>query len=143
MTDLPPLLERVKAARGPDRELGAEVWLALERDTICRSQGYHRWAGLQPKGLLSSMSDSSALRAYAMAKTPDITSSLDAAIALTERVLPGWEMLLSNEGEQHNSGWVASIGPRATFTSYEAEACAPALALLAATIAAVIAKQES
>ena len=65
-TDLAALLERVRKATGPDRELDYEIPLAVEPPP--------------PTGFWTTD------REY----YPPITSSIDAALGLVERVLPGW-----------------------------------------------------
>lgn len=82
MTDLSELIERVKAATGPDRELDGDIahamsivpdWCAAHRDANQR----HVWTdGDRP------------LHAEQWI-APDVTASIDAALALVGRCLPG------------------------------------------------------
>lgn len=65
VNDIDALLERVKAATGPDRNLDAML---------------HHWA-------------LSGVGTGYYADSPSYTASIDAALALTERVLPGREWL--------------------------------------------------
>lgn len=85
MTDLKALLERVEAATGPDDDLDAEVWLAIV-------------PGASRKNLLADWPDEEPLWEYHDAErntlfraglVPSLTASIDAALALVERVLPG------------------------------------------------------
>lgn len=81
--DVEGLLERVKAATGPDRELDRAIG---EHFGECDYSGpaHHRplsdWA-----------------RPY--------TASIDAALALVERCLPGWVVLI----DQYPSSWTVNI----------------------------------
>jgi hypothetical protein len=85
MTDLQSLLSRVEGANGPDREL--DCLIAAATDYRNRFTGE----------LLAEWLEDPARRAEAMQweGVPYVTSSLDAALALCERVLPGeaWGLL--------------------------------------------------
>lgn len=135
MTDFPSLLARLESADGPGREIDALLMVAIEPPT---GDAFWQWRGLQPKGT-QDRAEADLQADYAREHAPAYTASLDAAIALCRRALPGWEVLLSNEGDVH---WVASIGPRGTFTSCEAVTPAPALALCIATVKALIVAQQ-
>lgn len=80
MTDIGELLERVKAARGADMLLSNDMWRALR--------------GQEPGSILYH-------------ETPDVTASIDAAIALVERVLPGWRWNIGHDAndELHATIW--------------------------------------
>jgi len=62
--DIAELIERLKAAQGPDRE--------LDRHLHGEPLGTTRWSFI-----------------------PNYTASIDAALALTERELPGWACMIS------------------------------------------------
>jgi hypothetical protein len=70
MTSLYDLRERVRAATGPDRELDGEICIALggEHNSMWRRPGEAGWYG----------------------GPADVTASVDACLALLEKVLPGW-----------------------------------------------------
>lgn len=70
MTTLETLLERVKSATGPDRELDALIAHTLGQRFIEGDDEENIPLGL-----------------------PMFTASIDSALALVERVLPGWEWL--------------------------------------------------
>lgn len=97
MTDL---LERVKAASGPDRELDGEV---------------HDFA-------------TQTVEQYA----PAYTASVDAALALVERLLPGWNWHLNRLGQPRA---VINDGPKAQFECWD-NTTLP-LAILAALLTAL------
>lgn len=62
-----------------------------------------------------------------------VTTSLDAAIALAERVLPGW---MRNFDELNGGHWVAGLFDRASLAHRVATAPTPALALCIAILKA-------
>lgn len=70
-TSLQHLLERVKAATGPDRNTSAEIWLAC---------------GAMRKGNLWKLPGEEFV---SWSSPPDVTTSIDAALSLVERKLPG------------------------------------------------------
>lgn len=111
MGDLTELIERVKAAKGPDRELDyalCDQFLEYKERRMARVKtGY------------------------------DYTTSVDAALALVERVLPGWAYDLHSP--RRGAPWsavVMSTGEsRKIVVGEAASAClAIAVALLAALI---------
>jgi len=79
MTDLNELLERVKAATGPDRELDADL---LEMASI----GYYDYTRSNYE---YQADDANRLDLTKEWWHPFPTRTIDAALALTERVLPG------------------------------------------------------
>lgn len=121
-SDLQALLRRVEEASGPDRELDAELAFRFK------------------SGFVRGRSDDAA---YA----PPYTASLDAALALTERVLPGWT--IAHLSQQDDKSWFAELR-EGYLTSYNRVAMSEArirpptspLALLAATLRALIATNE-
>jgi len=75
--DLTALLERVRNATGPDRELDADILIALE----CIDEA--PWDIIVGRDVINKLSS----RTYS--HPAPITYSVDAALALVERVLPG------------------------------------------------------
>lgn len=123
------LLERVKAATGPDRELDAEIevaarWLEAARIGIkpeYRAPWRANRAGMVGDGHIDYLA-------------PTFTASLDAALALVERVLPvcGWAVGKSPSG----IGWARCIKPYQA--EFYCEAPTSPLALLTALLTAKI-----
>ena len=101
MTDLTALLERVEAATGPDREIDTEIARAF---------------GWTPPGINPALWEGKetpswwATPGFGM---PAYTSSLDAAIALVERVLPGWSWHAMNKDQEENDPYKLRDTPRA------------------------------
>lgn len=81
MGDLRALIERVEKLGGPDREVDGEIFYAVAGSEW--EEAYRR--AQEPCGCPHDMAVEVAKSRYA----PRFTASLDAAIALCERVLPG------------------------------------------------------
>ncbi len=109
---LDEMISRVEAATGPDRELDM-----LIHDTL-------REAKLLP----------------GVAFWPNLTASLDAALALTNRVLPGWTWDCGAEsyGDARAGAW-ARVYPKGLMSKGSGNhyALTPALALILATLKAL------
>lgn len=75
---------------------------------------------------------------------PNATTSLDAALALAERVLPGWRVFgISDERDfQVNRGWGAGVGEKTGPGIQHAKAPTPALALVIAVLRAKLGEGE-
>lgn len=126
--DLAALLVRVEKAEGADRELDTRIWQVLVFDPKLLKPG-HDW--LKTPGLGYSK--------------PAYTASLDAALALCERVLPGcyWRAAELTPGEiagmrpPGNQEFWATVGPAGA--QEQAFGFTPALALIAAMLRALLA----
>lgn len=114
--NLRDLQARVRAAEGPDREIDVALEVTLDTKQI----GWEKWSIAQL-----------------------YTSSLDAAVALVERMLPGWFWRM----------WGGRGKPGAHLNRVNLELCerhdeahgdgvTPCLALIDATLSALIAKAE-
>lgn len=71
MTDFAGLLARVREAKGPDRQIDADVFEYVDPD-------------------FPSLPATFGTGAYTIVTAPLYTASIDAALALVERMLPGW-----------------------------------------------------
>lgn len=103
MTDLPTLtslLERVEKATGPDRKLDGEIFAAFETysygDVIPAAGGMVVYAGPAPHAPGQGRFE----------VAPKYTSSLDAALALVNEMLPGW---FWRAGHVPSTHWVNGI----------------------------------
>lgn len=119
MSDLSSILSRVLAADGPDRELDAAICVAFY-DIPDPPRAWR----------VDCVSDSGVVRSYTPAR---YTASLDAALALVERVRPGAGYRIEYIPNNHpnNRGWASCGLPGEQEATY---AKTPALALLAALI---------
>jgi hypothetical protein len=122
------LLERVRAATGPDAALDAEIALAFgaavepaERNALGDIRVPAWWT-----------MPGASREEWPHRKTPwPLTASLDAALALVERVLPGWRKSIS---ELQADEWEGSIWDRGCVTERYGLARTAPLALLAALL---------
>lgn len=84
-TEIKELMERVRAATGPDRDL----------DFLIQIHVAHPLTGEEHYTLQDVMNDFALLGADGMVIDAPYTASIDAALALVERVLPGrWNEIL-------------------------------------------------
>lgn len=145
MSALRELIERLEGLDGPSREVDVALlplwdanhealrsW-APEYQTELRDGGFSAWKD-----------------GYSVsAPFPRFTSSVDAAIVLTERVLPGWT--IAEIGQQDDKSWYSELR-RGYRTSYDKVAISnpawrdrpptPALSLLIATLKALATQEE-
>lgn len=117
--DLATLVERVEAASGADRELDALLLPIFDPALQVRHNSV--WRG---KLCCGSLAD--CLQPY--------TASVDAALALVERVLPGWDYCLSKGSDEPAC---ASLAPSDSASVIEVEAHTPAVAILSALLRAL------
>lgn len=122
MAELQALLARVEAATGPDRALSNAIRAALfpPKAEVIEHEGH---LVTLPAGWGSGFE-------------PDLTGSLDAALALVERVLPGWELELTSEFRDDAVIWRVMLGD--PLRGMDGESSTPALALLAALLRALV-----
>lgn len=111
MRDLAGLIERLEKLDGPDREVDAWIGNEVEPTTF-------RWE-----------------RNYGPLAAHTYTASLDAAIALTEKVLPGWGFYLRSDKEGHGCGLVYPDAFRVT--PCHCMGATPAIALVLALLRAL------
>jgi hypothetical protein len=105
------LLARVEAATGPDREIDASIYNAMVDDGGRRAFRVSNWSrgrapmlGRYHDGWLTGKSEDD-IYADDLVR---FTASIDAALALVERVLPGWGADVgypARMGEHHGQPW--------------------------------------
>lgn len=139
---LQELLARVEKAERPDRELDTEIFWRLVNNQYANEgdYGWRKWrdakeaAKTARPGEFDDWADHNEYACY--------TASIDAAVALVERMLPGWmgEVCFGKSGDQDGR-----FG--ATLEHYHmppygvlGDGATPALALIAALLKALIAK---
>jgi hypothetical protein len=127
MSELSELLERVRKATGPDRKIDAAIArlfdlpICIEPD--CLPDVMRRILARMDEG-----GDDPEVNAY--------TASIDAALALVERVLPGWSWSVG-VNENHQFPQVVMARSHPTNKVVTVEGATPALAILAALMAAL------
>lgn len=133
MTDYTDIIDRLEKADGPSRELN----LAIFRLFHPEYDGY-----VEGRGGLVHPNDSTDMRELSNVRWPAYTASLDAAVALVERMLPGWAKGVDDGPETHlafvdtNDYSVRMFGARHT-----AEASTASIALLIAMFKALQAQE--
>lgn len=95
MKALKDLEKRLEEATGRDLELDADLWSIWDKrplEGVCSDAVIYK---RDPHDRI------------AFDAPPPYTASLDAAVSLCERVLPGWWMMIVSEGKH---GWSAQLG---------------------------------
>jgi hypothetical protein len=128
MGDLTELLERVKAATVPDQEMDADLWLAVVPDAMRRNV-MAAWPDEQPIWEYSDP-DRNLIGRHLV---PRLTASIDAALALLERMLPGHDWMLDKGSEISCAIWRT----RDLLAVANSIAATPPLAILAALLSAL------
>lgn len=126
---LASLLTRVEGLTGPDREVDALIWLRFTSGATRELKTVKSAKSLWPDYTIDETRD--AFRT--LVSPPPYTASLDAALALVERVRPDWYVRIQG----CNSAWYAEINPTRAGSfhgSFEANGSTAPLALLAALL---------
>lgn len=130
------LLARVEAATGPDRELDAALWLDFTPGATRRASTVKSSKGLWPDYTIDETREAGG----ALIVVPAYTASLDAALALVERVLPGWVWSVGNLASGGGQAYLMRAQSAALIGG---KASTPALALLAAMLKALMAQESA
>jgi hypothetical protein len=136
MSDLESLLERVKAASGPDRKLDFAIFKAL---------GVLVPASAEPDDEdIWQLGDE-----WCSESCPypdqEYTADIDAALALVEHCLPGWHWSITGPYLKRRDYAAYLCLPHETsvdFPEADGRAATPPLAILAALLTALIAKER-
>ena len=149
MSDLDALIERVEAATGPDREIDAVVWRVVLMPQLPFYREFDGRVMLDVRhGLGEGGPDWRHPSPYDQSRyPPNYTASLDAALTLMERKLPGWMVVNLSEWENERmrarGRWMAQLKPIGAqgdlrvVTAYCQHAPSPALALISALLRAL------
>ena len=137
---LSALLERVEACQGPDRELDADLWWVLQHGDAERV--FNTGALGMPTARPATLPIPAGLgRAGVRSYAPAYTASVDAALALIGRVLPGHASAVGTMAfEVARKPWGCIWTPTGAVLK-QAEAATPAMALCAALLAAMIGEE--
>lgn len=105
-----PLIERISKLDAPDREVDALIAAELEPH-IFDAPGF---TPVRPIPSFRIGSEGNTIRfedggIMCLSYFPRYTASVDAAIALAERVLPGWGFFLRSDMDGHNCGMVYPV----------------------------------
>jgi hypothetical protein len=137
--DLDDLIERVEKATGANFALEREVFEAFTLPTITEWFG-QPVVGWFRQGHAYGFNTADGYSHFGCLKPPPVTASLDAALALCERCLPGWEFSLEVERPADGPAvWRVEMGD--PLRGWTAEAPTPALAVVAALLRALKEKQ--
>lgn len=136
------LIERLEALTGPDREVDAEIAVL----TRWRPLGIRHWVDDHPAG----MSASRRLPGWVDLneppvpdtrwEAPHLTASIDAAVALVERCLPGWcgGVDIGDTDPMSDGVYGARVfNKNGSWLMFSGEGSTPAIALLIATLKAL------
>jgi hypothetical protein len=96
MSDLASLLEKVRSAKGADRELDVDIAWSIEPDRY-RAAYWNGSVG-RPGTTLPLKLDGLG-RMSVRSNCAPLSGSIDAALALVERKLPGWRLAMYTDGE--------------------------------------------
>ena len=139
MTDLTALLTRVDAATGPDRQIDCLL------DCLRTGREFIEWTA--DTGIVGYRFKHHTLGWELGCWRVGYTASLDAALALVTKMLPGWRWSIgtiqSNGGDyaQLAEPVMTEFGPGIGIRAQQ-HAATPPLAVLSALLRALIAKQE-
>jgi hypothetical protein len=125
------LMERVKAESGPDRELDARLWCFAEGAKFSHLARHDAAMIYFIEGKPGSCRETG---------WPTYTASIDAAVALIERVLPGCEWDVSTASGGRAGYEVEIVRPHGG--AWTRPGPTPALALVAALLEAKIAEEK-
>ena len=138
MSDLDALLERLEKATGPDRELDEAImalFYTLDERHIGTTEGWDddpdSFKPVKDRVWVDPATDK-----WVSTAAFHFTASIDAALALVERVLPGWMHANGNCGEQ-NMPWACITEPDEPCRDFSAGAPTEPLAILIALLRAL------
>jgi hypothetical protein len=144
MTSLTELREKVERATGTDREIDALIAVVLDGYFVLPAKfegdgpryGYIDTEGAE---VIPGHAGDMLVRKY--------TSSIDAALALAERKLPGWTWSVDIhdrvEGNANGWAWARLATPNSLdFTTHRATAPTPPLAILSALLRALESQEQ-
>lgn len=139
-TALPAILERLKAATGPDREIDAAITVALCSPIKLTDETVHLRIPRKDDDCASGTYWYVSRSGMSLRTSEPLTASLDAIRALTERIFPGHGFSSFSVGKSfHGRGrhWarVEGIGPKRKVKRSPTEPLACCIALVSALIA--------
>ena len=166
MTDtagLTALLERVRAASGADREIDGRLWCLItpERRFVALAKSGQTWGDFEPGGFNPKSSVMPGMvfertdyegtrediqrnggRFQSFSSSPSYTASIDAALALTGRLLPGVEYEITNLYGVAMASLPMNMSSVVDYQTERREDGIVPLAILAALLSALIAQAQ-
>lgn len=141
--DYSALIERLEKAEGPDRELDRDLWEALTGECTHRNTHY---VELKNDERELECSDCG-VDTYGSDKWTGLTRSLDRAVAMVERVRPGWSWGVTAPDNPEDDPALQrqhfSARLRKSVVIVRAHSRTPTLALLLATLSSLRAAIQS
>ena len=139
LEQLRDIAKRLEAATGPDRELAVEIWLLLTPGATRKKLSYAHKASGRTCEIDKTRIDNGGR----LITVEAITANIDVALALVERVLPGWGVNIQTVNPITFQGaFVQLVRVRDGYAHACAAPTAP-LAILRALFAALIQQEES
>jgi hypothetical protein len=137
MTDLEQLAKRVGEAKGADRELDADLMVAL-----CGARRVDDYSFYGPNEEHWSFGENEDESTAWNGPLPYLTASLDRALALVEAKLPGWSWGVSGATKPLCDALLYEPSMRGFKQKVKASAATPPLALLSALLSALQAQSQ-
>lgn len=132
------LQERVRAASGPDIELDAAIDVAIfGGETVWKTANY-----TMEQYPASRRPSENHIGGFANEYVPRVTSSIDACVALVEKVLPGWHWDVARDNTAMVRDPEQSAFASADYVCWGNKVKSPPLALLYATLQALLQIEE-
>jgi hypothetical protein len=136
VSGLGELLERVRSAKGPDRKVDALIEVEVRRQ-----EAYRVGLNDQQRAYWTATVDGLVYDSATRYDAPRLSASIDAALALVERVLPGWRYDIHSPRFGRQFEGVLMDGDHASRRIDVATATTAPLAILAALLSALIAQE--
>lgn len=131
--DLSALIEKLEKAERPNYALEVEIFKFFNPDYRDYVEG---------RGGLVHRNDGEDQRVLSNVRPPNVTASIDAAVSLAERVMPGWDWGMQSFGEDGAQGKVWKHGWHDD-TVVRAYHASPTIALVLATLRALQSRGEA
>lgn len=133
MTGLSSLISRVEKATGPNYAIEVDIFKFFNPDYRDYVEG---------RGGLVHKNDGEDQRVLSNVRPPNVTASIDVAVALAERVLPGWhaDVDMLSPPPMSDAFGIRLFNQNGDWRNIEAEAPTVQLALVLATLRALQSK---
>lgn len=139
MTERAKLIERLEKAEAGSREL--DCWIGYHADLLVDDMSWRE--KIDKFGIEHALNAATSYSNVWRTQLPHYSTSIDAAVALVERLLPGWT--IASIGQDDGKRWHAELR-KGYRTSYSTVALAgsptPALALCLAALKALEARDK-